>query len=92
MKKSSATFRDVGSFIAGLLVGLSIGVLVFAMVEADPGEGQALWFFVAPIILTLGITLQIVATNKPRPRRAPAPKLGVLPVRFMVAAMTIVAR
>jgi hypothetical protein len=83
MTKSLATFRDLGSFIAGILVGLSIVVPVFAMLEADPGDWQTLWVFGPPIILALGITLQVVATNKPRPRRTPAPELGALPVRFM---------
>ena len=85
MKKSSATFRDVGSFIAGLLVGLSIGVVVFAMIDADLGDWQALWFVVAPIILALGITLQVVATptNKPRPRRRTDPALHVPPIELM---------
>jgi uncharacterized membrane protein YczE len=69
MTKSLANFRDLGSFIAGLLVGLSIVVPVFAMIDSDPGDWQVLWFLVAPIILALGITLQVLANNKPWPRR-----------------------
>ena len=83
MKKFPANFRNVGSFIAGSLVGLSLGVMVFAMMDAFPDEWQTLPLFGASIILAVGIALQIVATNMPRPRRAPALKLGALPVRFM---------
>jgi predicted lipid-binding transport protein (Tim44 family) len=85
MKKSSATFRDVGRFIAGLLVGLSIGILVFAMMDEFTGAWQTLLVFGAPIILALAITLEIVATytNKPRPRRRTDPALHVLPIELM---------
>jgi hypothetical protein len=40
MTKSLANFRDLGSFIAGLLVGLSIVVPVYAMVDSDPAIGR----------------------------------------------------
>jgi uncharacterized membrane protein (UPF0136 family) len=63
MTKFLATFRDASSFIAGLLVGLSIAVAAFAMMD---GDWQALSVFGAPIILALGIALQVIATYKPR--------------------------
>jgi len=84
MTKSLANFRDLGSFIAGLLVGLSIVVPVFAMIDSDPGDGQALWFFVAPIILALGIMLQVLASNKPRSRRTLNAEPGASPIRLVV--------
>ena len=84
MTKSLANFRDLGSFIAGLLVGLSIVVAVFAMIDSDPGDWQVLWFFVAPIILALGIALQVLASNKPRSRRTLNAEPGASPTRLVV--------
>jgi len=81
MKRLPAKLRNVGSFIAGTLVGLSIAVMVFAMMDAFPDEWQTLPVFGASIILALGITLQIVATstNRPGPRRRTDPAHGALP-------------
>ena len=83
MKKSLAMLREVSSFLAGLLIGLSIVVLVFAMTVANPGNWQALWVFGAPVILALGLTLRVVANTKPRRRRTTQPEFGALPIRFM---------
>jgi len=55
-------FRQAGSFVAGLLIGLSIVVAVFAM---SPSDSQALWIFGAPIILALGVTLLVAVTTRP---------------------------
>jgi len=78
MKNSRAVLREVSSFVAGLLIGLSMVVLVFAMTVMDPGNWQALWVFGAPVFLALGLTLQVVADtkNKPRHRRT-------VPLKFM---------
>ena len=83
MNNSLARFREAASFIAGLLIGLSIVVPVFAMMVADPGVWQTLSFFGAPIILALGLALQIVVTSKPRHQRATAAELEALPIGFM---------
>jgi hypothetical protein len=83
MMKSSATFRDISSFIAGGLVSLSIGVLVLAMMDEFTGGWQTLLVFGTLIILALGITLQIAATNKPRPRRTTGQALHALPIELM---------
>ena len=83
MKNSVARFRDAGSFIAGLLIGLSILVPVFATMVADASDWQTLWVFGAPVILALGLTLQLVVTSKPRHRRTAAQELGALPIGFM---------
>jgi hypothetical protein len=66
MKTSLARFREAGSFIAGVLIGLSILAPVFAMMVVDAG---ASWVFGALIVLALGLALQVVATTKPRHRR-----------------------
>jgi len=79
MKKFRAKFRNVGSFIAGILVGLSLGIMVFAMTDAFPDGWQTLPVFGASIIVALGIALQIVATYRPRPRRRTDPAHGALP-------------
>lgn len=83
MKNSLARFREAGSFIAGLLIGLSIVVPVFAMTIADPTDWQTLWIFGAPIIFALGLALQIAVTSDPRQWRTTDPELGALPVGLM---------
>ena len=83
MKNPMARFRQAGSFIAGLLIGVSIMIPMFAMMVTDPGDWQMAWFFGALIVLALGLELQAVITIKPRHRRTIAAKLEVLPVRFM---------
>ena len=81
MKNSLARFRQAGSFIAGLFIGLSIVVPVLAV--ANPSDWQALLVFGAPLIFALGITLQVVITAKPRHRRTIDTKLGTFPIRLM---------
>ena len=83
MKNSLATFREVSSFIAGLLIGLSMVILVFAMTVANPGTWQALWVFATPVILALGLTLWVLGNAKPRRRRTTQPESGALPIRLM---------
>ena len=63
-----ARFREAGSFIAGILIGVSIVVLVFASIGANMSDWQTLLVFGSPIILILGVTLQVV-TTKPRHER-----------------------
>ena len=79
MKNSLATFREVGSFIAGLLIGLSIVVPVSAMMIVNPNNWQTLWVFGALVILALGVTLQVVISPKPRHRRTTDPEPGTAP-------------
>ena len=64
MKKALGRFRDAGSFIAGILVGLSIVVPVIALTGANTTAWQAFLVLGAPIVLALGITLQAVLTAK----------------------------
>ena len=83
MKNTQARFREAGSFIAGLLIGLSIVVPVFAMTVADPSDWQKmLWVFGALTVLALGLALQVVVTTKRRYRRTTDPRLEALPIRF----------
>jgi hypothetical protein len=71
MTNPMARLRQSGSFIAGLLIGLSMAVFTFAATDADPGPGElALLFFGAPVVLVLGLALQVVVTRNPRHRRA----------------------
>jgi len=83
MKNPLASFRQAGSLIAGLLIGLSIVVAVSAMVAVEPSDWRTLWIFCAPIILALGLTLQLVVTTKPGYRRVPDPSLEASPIRLM---------
>jgi uncharacterized membrane protein len=69
MKNSLTRFREAGSFIAGILIGLSIMVPVFASLVMNPTDWQMFLVFGAPIILALGITLQVVITARPRHQR-----------------------
>jgi hypothetical protein len=69
MKNSMARLRGTSSFVAGLLIGLSIVAAGFAMMAANSGEWKAMWLFGAPVILALGLTLQVVVTTKPRGQR-----------------------
>ena len=67
--KLGDVLREAGSLIAGFLIGLSIVVAVFAMMVASPGDWQMLWIFGALIIVSLGITLQVIVTTQPGNRR-----------------------
>jgi hypothetical protein len=72
MKNFLARYPNAGSFVAGLLIGLSILLPVFAMTVAEPGDWQALWVLGGPIILTFGFALQAFVTVRPRrPRTMP---------------------
>jgi hypothetical protein len=85
MKNSPAIFLDAGSFIAGLLIGISILVSVFAVMAADPGnwQTQALWLLGAPAILAIGFALQRVLTARSPLRRITALEPGVPPIRLV---------
>jgi hypothetical protein len=64
MKKALRRFRDAGSFIAGILVGLSIVAPVIALTGANTTAWQAFLVLGAPIVLALGISLQAVLTAR----------------------------
>jgi hypothetical protein len=82
LKNTLATFTDAGSFAAGLLIGVSILIPVFAMMVAEPGEWQALWLFGAPTVLALGFLLQAVVIARLRHVRTDSAKLQALRIRF----------
>jgi hypothetical protein len=80
MKNDLVGFREAASFIAGVLIGLSIVITVSAMMVTDPDEWQTSWVACAPISLALGLTLQSMITTKPRRRRvSDRPSWRVLP-------------
>jgi hypothetical protein len=66
-KNLPARYPNAGSFVAGLLIGLSILIPVFGMV-VELGDWQALWVLGAPISLAFGVALQAFITVRPRPR------------------------
>jgi Na+/melibiose symporter-like transporter len=76
--KNLATFRDARSLIAGLLIGLSIVVPIFAMTGADDGDRGTAWIVVAPIVLALGVVSQVVVTTRPRQRRTNDPDANIV--------------
>jgi hypothetical protein len=55
-----------GSFIAGLLIGVAIVVATFAAIDAGSGTGQTFRILGAPVILVLGLALQVLVTAKSR--------------------------
>ena len=83
MKKTLARLREAGSFIAGLLIGLSIMVAVFAMIVVNPSDWQMWSIFGAPIILAAGVTLQVVVTSKHRREPPTRPEPTASPVGFI---------
>jgi hypothetical protein len=83
MKNSMARFRETSSFVAGLLIGLSIVAAGFAMMAANSSDWKALWVFGAPVILALGLTLQVVVTTKPRGQGTTDPEHVAFPIEFM---------
>jgi formate/nitrite transporter FocA (FNT family) len=69
--RNLTSLRDAGSFIAGLLIGLSLVTAVFAMTVVETGRGQMVAIIIAPLVLALGLVLQVVMT-RPSPRRTPS--------------------
>jgi len=83
MNNPLARFCQAGSFIAGLLIGISIMIPMFAMMLTNPGDWQMAWVVGALIVLAIGLKLKALNTIKPRHRRPIALELGVLQVGFM---------
>jgi cytochrome b subunit of formate dehydrogenase len=82
MKNLLARFRQAGSFIAGLLIGISIMIPMFAMMVTNLGGWEMHWILGAVIVLALGLKLQFAIIEPDRPRTlVPAP--GALPVTLM---------
>ena len=67
MKNHVARFRQSGSFIAGLLIGIAVVFAAFAATEGNPGAWQTFLLFGAPVILVIGFALQVLVTSRPRP-------------------------
>jgi amino acid transporter len=82
MKNPLAGYQDAGSFVAGLVIGLSILLPVFAIAVAEPGAWQALWILGALSTLVLGGSLQAVVTARPRHPRTTVPEPGAMRIRL----------
>ena len=78
MKSTLAKFRQAGSLVAGLLIGLAIVAAVSAMMVVEPSDWQTLLIFGALIILALGLTLLAVVRPKPGYGRVSEPTLGIV--------------
>jgi hypothetical protein len=83
--KKLTTFRDAGSLIAGLLIGMSIVVTVFVMMVPDPTSTQTVLVISASIVLALGLVLQAVVTG-PRQRDTSNADLAGWPQAKLVAS------
>ena len=83
MKNPLARFRQAGSFTAGLLIGVSIMIPMFAMLVTNLGDWQMAWILGALIVLALGLKLQAFLTRKPRHRRKIVPDRVIPVVGFM---------
>lgn len=68
MTNPSARFPQSGSFTAGLLIGWSIAAAALALTETTSVAWQARLVFGAPVILVLGLALQVLVAPVPRPR------------------------
>jgi len=83
MKNAFAKCREAGSFIAGVLIGVSILVPVIVMTVSDHNGWQTLEVFGALVILALGIALQVIVTARPRRPHVTEPEFGTLGAGFM---------
>ena len=83
MKNALAGFWQAGSFVAGLLIGISIMMPMFAMMLTNPGDWQMVWVLGALVVLAVGIKLKALNTINPRHRHTIVLELGVLPVGFV---------
>ena len=83
MKNAFAKCREAGSFIAGVLIGVSIVVPVIVMTISDHNGWQTLEVFGALVILALGLALQVVVTARLRRPHATVPEVGALGAGFM---------
>ena len=75
MKTFTAGFRQVGSLIAGVLIGLSMVIIVcmFTMTAAESIHSQIFLALGSSIVFAVGFILQIIMTATPqrRSRRLP---------------------
>jgi hypothetical protein len=74
MAKLVARFRQSGSFVAGIVIGISIIVAMFAVADNRPGRWPTILAFAAPVILLMGIALQARIVSGPRRRLRAAPE------------------
>jgi formate/nitrite transporter FocA (FNT family) len=70
VKHSLLNFPHTGSFIAGLLIGLSIVVPVVTTMGTNPADWLTYLVFAAPVIFALGFTFQFIITSNTRHQHA----------------------
>jgi len=63
MANPATQIRRSGSFVAGLLIGLSIALATFALTDGNSGTWQIVLLVAAPALLALGFALQVLATT-----------------------------
>jgi formate/nitrite transporter FocA (FNT family) len=64
-----AGVREAASFVAGLLVGLSIVLAVFAMMVGDSVQWPALWLLPPLVASAFGLALQFVVVARESSRQ-----------------------
>jgi hypothetical protein len=70
MKTFAAGFRQVGSLIAGVLIGLSMVIIacMFTMTAAESGQAQIFLALGSSVVFAAGFILQIIMTATPQRR------------------------
>jgi uncharacterized membrane protein (UPF0136 family) len=66
MTNLAPRLRPSGSFIAGVLIGLSIVVATIAVADNGHGGWPTFFAFAAPVILLVGFALQAFVTSRSR--------------------------
>jgi formate/nitrite transporter FocA (FNT family) len=70
VKHSLLNFPHTGSFVAGLLIGLSIVVPVVTTMGTNPADWLMYLVFAAPVIFALGLVFQVIITSAARQEHA----------------------
>ena len=66
MRNLVGPLRQSGSFVAGILIGISIVVATFAVADSGPGRWPTILAFSAPVILLIGMALQACISFRSR--------------------------
>jgi formate/nitrite transporter FocA (FNT family) len=70
VKQSLLNFPHTGSFVAGLLIGLSIVVPVVTTMGTNAADWLTYLVLAAPAIFVLGLTFQVIITSAARHQHA----------------------
>jgi len=63
MAKLLARIRQTRSFVAGLLIGSSAVVAMFAVTDSGPGRWPIMLALGAPVVLAVGLALQALVVS-----------------------------